>query len=172
MARNYVALFICTTAVFTALVAGVWGPRGFAVNAQLASQVADVQLAYDLERLETQNLRDRLESVWDTDELLDDARVMGYVERGQTVYFFLGEDGKLLAKAPSLPGSEGGAAGSDAKGRLRSFAGLSRRASMLIGTALASLVTAGTWIAMHRRKTTVTIKREGRNTHVHDPGQV
>lgn len=92
MTRNYVALFFSIIIVLTALLEGFLGIHGVVVNIQLANIVERKQQLLDVQELELYNLEQRLEHVWDEDELLDRAKMMGYIQAGETPYYFLEEE--------------------------------------------------------------------------------
>jgi hypothetical protein len=89
MTRNYVALFISIIIVLTALFEGFLGIHGMVVNTRLANLVEKKQQLLDVQKLELYNLEQRLEHVWDEDELLDRAKMMGYIQNGETPYYFI-----------------------------------------------------------------------------------
>ena len=160
MTRNYVALFISTVAVLTALFEGVLGIQGFVVNSILEDKVAHTQQIHDLEKLELNNLETRLQSVWDMDELLDEARVMGYVELGETVYFFSDGEGRILSseedtvESPEVLPEEG------SSGKVREFKGLSLKINFFISLIISMVLTVGLLIISKRHeKMVLTIQR-------------
>lgn len=95
MTRNYVALFISIIVVLTALFEGFWGIHGMVVNSRLENMVEMKQQLLDVQELELYNLEQRLAHVWDDDELMDRARMMGYVQTGETPYYFIDSDGEI-----------------------------------------------------------------------------
>jgi len=66
------------------------------VNTRLADFVERKQQLLDVQELELYNLEQRLEHVWDEDELLDRAKMMGYVQTGETPYYFI-HDGEYTS---------------------------------------------------------------------------
>lgn len=108
MTRNYVALFISIIVVLTALFEGFLGIHGMVVNTRLADLVERKQQLLDAQELELYNLEQRLEHVWDKDELLDRAKMMGYVQTGETPYYFIhNEEDTLYGKGTATSGQNG-----------------------------------------------------------------
>lgn len=108
MTRNYVALFISIIIVLTALFEGFLGIHGMVVNTRLANLVERKQQLLDEQELELYNLEQRLEHVWDEDELLDRAKMMGYVQNGETPYYFIhAEENTSLNEVSMTSGHDG-----------------------------------------------------------------
>lgn len=131
MTRNYVALFISTILVFSALAEGMFGTKGFIVNSHLRQTVESRQREHDELVLRLRDLEHRLQTVWDENELLDDARILGYVQRGESVYFFEDDEGNLSVNIPDAP-QTGESAVAGSKG---AFPGFSRWVNLGIGCA-------------------------------------
>ena len=102
MTRNYIGLFLFILLITSALLIGVAGPRGLIVNNALQKQLATEQHQLDVQLLQLENLRKRVENVWSTDTLLDSARSIGYVQEGETVYYFFDEQGNALVDQNSV----------------------------------------------------------------------
>lgn len=161
MTRNYVALFISTVVVLVSLFEGVFGYQGVWVNTHLARELEMERQSHEMRMLEMHNLESRLSSVWDRQDLLDDARVMGYVERGETVYYFLDDAGKLHPNASLTKDSPRSEPNEHVVRPAGAFTGLPR----IVNMALALITTIATTIiirllAKRRRRMVMTIKRD------------
>jgi hypothetical protein len=137
---------------------GVSGTRGVLVNRQLARELEVAQQAHEQRILELKNLEKRYEGVWETRELLDDARVMGYVERGERVYYFADPEGRLLPAAPSeAPAGEVGTKQEEVSPDT-SFKGLGRLLNILIAFLTVLSLHVAIRFVHHRRKKSFACK--------------
>lgn len=96
MTRNYIVLFLLILLITSSLFIGMAGPHGVIVNRALEKQLDEEQHRLDVQMLKLENLKRRMADVWTEESLLDSARSIGYVQSGESVYFFFNEDGKPL----------------------------------------------------------------------------
>jgi hypothetical protein len=96
MTRNYIFLFLFILLISSSLLIGIAGPQGMVVNRSIEKHLETRQHELDVQRIKLENLNHRMDEIWTTGSLLDNARAIGYVQPGQTVYFFFDEDGNPL----------------------------------------------------------------------------
>lgn len=158
MTRNYVALFISIAIILTALLDGAFGEKGMLVNSRITSKVVSAKHMRDQKELELRTLEDRLERVWEPGELLDEARIMGYVQAGEAVYFFT--DGTKETD-PTVVKARGFDETTEMHKEKHSwFTFLPRHIIRILALVSAIFITAGVRFVMHRRdRMTMTFKR-------------
>ena len=90
-------MFLFILVLFTAVLYGVVGPKGMVVNRALARHVEQEQHWLDIQRLLLENLQHQFDQVHTKESILDAARAMGYVQRGERVYLFFDAEGKAIS---------------------------------------------------------------------------
>lgn len=96
MTRNYIFLFLFILLVASSLLIGIFGPHGLVVNRALENNIDVQQHRLDGQLLKLQNLKNRMADVWTEQSLLDSARSIGYVQPGESVYFFFDGQGNPI----------------------------------------------------------------------------
>lgn len=96
MTRNYIFLFLFILLISSSLLIGIAGPQGMVVNRSIEKHLETRQQELDVQRIKLENLNNRMDDIWTIGSLLDNARAIGYVQPGQTVYFFFDEEGNPL----------------------------------------------------------------------------
>lgn len=99
MTRNYVILYLITTAiVLTALFETVFGYHGVLINLQLENQVMKEQQILQSEELSLKQLEEKYRDINSPQHLLDAAKSLGYVSKGETIYYFKDNEGNLVSQ--------------------------------------------------------------------------
>ncbi|MGI6432852.1 MAG: FtsB family cell division protein [Sphaerochaetaceae bacterium] len=88
MARNYLALFIALYLFFVLLGPALVGNQGYWVNRSLQKSITLQQRTLDETSIQLRDLEIRKEQIWDEAHLLDEARNLGYVKKGEQVFYF------------------------------------------------------------------------------------
>lgn len=88
MTRKYIPLFIVILLICTTLGVSILGEKGFLVQKELKQTIAVKQKIEEEKLLHLANLTEELEKVWEKEHLLDEARNLGYVQKGESVFYF------------------------------------------------------------------------------------
>ena len=159
MTRNYVALFISMAIILSALLEGAVGEKGMLVNAALGESVLASAKRHDRSELELHNLQTRFERVWEVGELLDEARIMGYVQSGETVYYFMDDSKHMMRELPSQDG-QADAVDHEHRTQKATFVGINRLVIRAAAVLAALLMTVGLrLLALRRERTIITIRK-------------
>ncbi len=140
MARNYLALFIALYLFFVLLGPALVGNQGYWVNRSLQKSITLQQRTLDETSIQLRDLEIRKEQIWDEAHLLDEARNLGYVKKGEQVFYFE-DQGTSTAQQPpkqsesALP---------------KVYSGLSETHIRLISLALAAICTLLIWLLRKR----------------------
>jgi len=88
MTRKYALIFVVIIIFLLIILEGFFGTHGYFVNRELSSTLAAKRFLRDEMALEVESLQKRLDTVWDEDELRDNALRLGYSVAGDTVFYF------------------------------------------------------------------------------------
>ena len=139
MTRNYVILYLITTAiVLTALFETVFGYQGVLINQQLENQAKKEQQILQFEELSLKQLEEKYRDIDSTQHLLDAAKSLGYVSKGETIYYFKDDEGKLVLQEKSDEALLDLA--SSAQTKSKRFNGFSLKINALFGVSLTLII--------------------------------
>jgi len=88
MTRKYALLFVVIIIFVLSILEGLLGTQGYFVNQELSRAISKEQFLRDAMALEAESLQKRLDTVWEEDELRDNALKLGYSVAGDTVFHF------------------------------------------------------------------------------------
>lgn len=86
-------MFLFLLFIFTAVIYGIAGPYGLLVNQEITRIMEQEEHELSVKRVSLNNVQHRLDSSWTHEALLDNARMMGYVQPGEIIYFFYDKEG-------------------------------------------------------------------------------
>src|SRR5690554_2221229 len=151
MTRNYLVLFLFLLVLCTAVIFGLAGPKGLLTNRSLEQYVEQKRYVLDVQRLQLETLQHRYDNVHSRESVLDAARKMGYVQRGERVYLFFDSQG-----APVYPNGETQqqpiSTPSDPGSTFHSERGISFSLSLLLALLLSMSITGSIALIRYKRK--------------------
>ncbi|MFA5514441.1 MAG: hypothetical protein WDA17_05990 [Sphaerochaetaceae bacterium] len=139
MTRKYVAIFVAITVLFFSIFETFFGFKGYLVNIEHQKRLQESKQVLVNGKLELSKSESLLKQSDSKENILGNVQILGYGQRGQTIYYFLNEEGSLDSK-PDENKVMGAAINTDIQIQ-KSFRGFSKIVNLLFSLVISVPIT-------------------------------